>query len=461
VSATRASVVRASDGAVLAARASAGPGIAFLAPGVDGTGDGVTDLLWDAEVLLSPAGACASAGDDGTCVAPAAYQRLLEQIDGATLAPAWVVPIDGGWILSAGGDIDGDGSEDLEHLVFGETVSTTVRSGADGNALWSTPGEVLLGPIGQGQVLSATITFDFAELLYLFTRRTGADGALISSTEHRVPLPQDAFDLFIIGEVSRIPDVDGDGDHDAFGQVTIYANDTTVDIGIEAGRSGAPIFARHTDGEVYGVVLDDTNGDARADLLDITPVYHRRSFELTLAVSTLPLAAPAWAGTIRLLSDGFITLAPSADIDGDGGSDLITSIRQNEDGGRRGVLAPLTGRTGSRLWEVGGPLAVPPPDPTGGIAGTLTGAGAPFQGACITVFDASGEEVAFTVTAADGTYLVAELDDGEYRLRFGDCFFGTFAEEWFDDAQSMETATTVAVTGGAITTGIDGDLAPV
>lgn len=463
ITATRASVVSADDGATMFARVAAGPGLSALFPGVDGVGDDTTDLLWDSISYLGATGGCAFGSivpDGEQCWSFESGSRSLDLIDGSTMVTAWTRDIsDAGFILPAGGDLDGDGAEDVVQWVFGQTLSTVLLSGATGDELWRAP-DILMGSVGDGIGLAVTIAFDDSNVLYELNRRDGATGDLLFSTQHSAELPTDSFDIFVFAEFSLIPDADGDGKPDAFAQVTIFANSVTVSSIVERGAVNEVLFARDIDHERFVLPVPDASGDGLADLLDVNIEFHRRSTAFDFAGIELPTADVAWERTITIVRDAEFYLDLNADTDGAGGSDYIMSIIQRTDEGSiESALEVTAGSTGQPIWVLGGPLTPAPPVATGGIAGTLTGDGAEFFGACIGVTTPAGEDVAFDLASPDGSYVIDELDDGSYIVRFGDCFMGAFAEEWYDDASSFEEATPVVVSSGAITAGIDGDLA--
>ena len=63
------------------------------------------------------------------------------------------------------------------------------------------------------------------------------------------------------------------------------------------------------------------------------------------------------------------------------------------------------------------------------------------------------------VTGADGTYNIAEMNTGRYRVCFGDATDGTYAQACYQDAPTVDGATEVAVTVGQTITGINAKLA--
>ncbi len=93
----------------------------------------------------------------------------------------------------------------------------------------------------------------------------------------------------------------------------------------------------------------------------------------------------------------------------------------------------------------------------GAIAGTvsLDAGGVLDSGGLVYITDTSGNDVTFTYVDFDGTYSIASLPPGDYRVFFGDNWY--YASEWYDDAPLGSLATPVTVTAGA-TTIVNGSL---
>lgn len=112
-------------------------------------------------------------------------------------------------------------------------------------------------------------------------------------------------------------------------------------------------------------------------------------------------------------------------------------------------------------------------DLLGSIAGTVTNEGnAPIAELPVVVYTDNGggywyEYDTFT-TQSDGTYLVTGLQNGTYRIRFGDIideygnYYGytepEYAHEFYDNAQDVESATDITVASNAPVTEIDAQL---
>ena len=100
---------------------------------------------------------------------------------------------------------------------------------------------------------------------------------------------------------------------------------------------------------------------------------------------------------------------------------------------------------------------------TGSISGVVTdSSSAPVEGVVITVYRQSAGDTTLVredvVTAADGTYAVEGLDDGDYLVWFATVnHAGALRAEWWDDAEDMDDATPIRVEGGAVA-GIDPEL---
>jgi hypothetical protein len=102
-------------------------------------------------------------------------------------------------------------------------------------------------------------------------------------------------------------------------------------------------------------------------------------------------------------------------------------------------------------------------DVGGSISGTVVadGSGAPLSGICAYPFPASGgTNVASATTAADGTYLLAGIPAGNYKVRFQDCVGSVdYAAEYYDNKLDFGSAATLAVAEGGTIPGVNASLA--
>jgi len=107
----------------------------------------------------------------------------------------------------------------------------------------------------------------------------------------------------------------------------------------------------------------------------------------------------------------------------------------------------------------------------GGISGTVTNAShAPVAGECVTAIPVnptpdplSGETLGnvIAVTAADGTYALVDLPPGHYKVQFSTgCGDSGFATQWWNNAPSAQTATSISVSAAATVTEINAALQP-
>jgi hypothetical protein len=63
------------------------------------------------------------------------------------------------------------------------------------------------------------------------------------------------------------------------------------------------------------------------------------------------------------------------------------------------------------------------------------------------------------VTAADGTYALVDLPPCHYKVQFSTgCGDSGFATQWWNNAPSMQTATSISVSAAATVTGINAAL---
>jgi hypothetical protein len=95
----------------------------------------------------------------------------------------------------------------------------------------------------------------------------------------------------------------------------------------------------------------------------------------------------------------------------------------------------------------------------GHITGKVTAenGGAPVEGVLVSAYTHDGSSWAvtghFTETAADGSYTIANLLAGNYRVRYWPT--SPYAGEFYDNAMSVENATDISVSAGSVTSGID------
>ncbi len=91
----------------------------------------------------------------------------------------------------------------------------------------------------------------------------------------------------------------------------------------------------------------------------------------------------------------------------------------------------------------------------GAIAGVVAdSAGAGIAGICVAAYDDLGPIQDIT-TAADGTYTLADLGAGAYKVWAQDCGRLEWTQSWFDGKTSITEADLVTVVAGATTSGID------
>jgi 5-hydroxyisourate hydrolase-like protein (transthyretin family) len=99
----------------------------------------------------------------------------------------------------------------------------------------------------------------------------------------------------------------------------------------------------------------------------------------------------------------------------------------------------------------------------GRITGTVTGTGGVgVPDAGVSAWQLVGSDWVSTGQATrtvdDGKYILSELPVGEYRLQFEGPSGSGYSSEWWDDAWTVETATTVQVTAGATSSGKNAQL---
>jgi 5-hydroxyisourate hydrolase-like protein (transthyretin family) len=99
----------------------------------------------------------------------------------------------------------------------------------------------------------------------------------------------------------------------------------------------------------------------------------------------------------------------------------------------------------------------------GHVTGTITGIGGiGVPDVDISAWQLVGTDwqrsAATAYTDEDGDYDLSGLSTGDFRLKFERPNGSEYVSEWWDDAWTLESATTVSVTGGATTSGKDAEL---
>jgi len=149
------------------------------------------------------------------------------------------------------------------------------------------------------------------------------------------------------------------------------------------------------------------------------------------------------------------------------GTDRVRSDQQSSEGG---YLSEYSGDAAT--LEAAASVVVTAPNVTpidaalakgATIAGRVTAAdtGTPLKDVSVTVYDSSGEEVAFASTEADGSYNTGNgLYPGAYRLQFRSYnSASSYAMEFYNDKATLAEADAVLVTSTTNVTGIDVALA--
>ncbi|MCP3909875.1 MAG: hypothetical protein GY713_02875 [Actinomycetia bacterium] len=98
--------------------------------------------------------------------------------------------------------------------------------------------------------------------------------------------------------------------------------------------------------------------------------------------------------------------------------------------------------------------------PAGSISGTIFGddTGLPVSGPVFELFDLAGVSVRSAGAGDDGTYVIAGLPAGDYRLQFRGGNGSDYVAEWYDDAPDQASATILTVVAGVELTNTDGSL---
>ena len=118
---------------------------------------------------------------------------------------------------------------------------------------------------------------------------------------------------------------------------------------------------------------------------------------------------------------------------------------------------PVSVTAGSTTSGIDDDLAV-----GGKIKGTVQSDGTDLAGICVSA-QATGSSggSGFATTRSDGTYSITGLPTDDYEVEFstGCGNSGNYETQWYDNVSSESSATSVSVTAGSTTSGIDDDLA--
>jgi hypothetical protein len=132
-------------------------------------------------------------------------------------------------------------------------------------------------------------------------------------------------------------------------------------------------------------------------------------------------------------------------------------------GASRGALGILAGFAVAIALASCGPAALAA-EGTGAIAGTVRAASShePLGGIAVAVYEAEGSPfpAGFTMTKADGEYVVGGLQGGSYKVEFSASFEegANYVTQFYREASSLASAARVAVLEGSTTHEIDAEL---
>ena len=122
---------------------------------------------------------------------------------------------------------------------------------------------------------------------------------------------------------------------------------------------------------------------------------------------------------------------------------------------------PASGEPGPSRAEVATPASasLQAAITTGSIAGVVTGPAGPVVGVGVSAVELSTHAYEFASTEADGTYVIAGLPAGTYRVTFVPPASSGLRREFYDDAVHGTWAVALVLTEGQDLTGIDAVLA--
>ncbi len=321
-------------------------------------------------------------------------------------------------IVLAGADLGGKNATMVAALAISGTVTT--------------PG----GTDPQGVEVQAYRSTDGEDDGYVYSTHVGAGGA------YSLPVGPGSYKLKFIDQPDR-----GD-DTPAYRYVTEYFNDkftyATADIiTVTAASVTGKNIALTNNGKITGTVTAEAGGtplrDVRVSVLSPTDVSGGGSTNSAYTGSggTYGLFAPQGTYKLEFYYDGELGSGSYAVEYWDNKTTAASAADV--------VVAPGSSQSKSAALANGKT-----------VSGTVTGpGGVPADGVEVTAYVPSGEDpgeydsVAYATTASNGTYAMA-LKDGTYRLGFESPSFA-YASEFWQDKQTLSTATPVTVAGANIT----------
>lgn len=442
------------------------PGGAYLLPAGDAVGSATGDLLWETMSNVHTPWACVFALL-GVCGRVVKWTLDLEMLDGATFEPAWatrIEPLDAQYFgaVAFSTDLTDDGKADVavwEYALIGSRI--TVLSGADGTTAWQAP-TLAVYPIGSidggagSDVLTARATDDATGSTLHLERLDGATGADLVSTQHAFGPSDDGgyIDLYVW--------LQGDADGDGVGDIGIdeYILDEewweversrTM---VESGADGSLLYEGQHDQVAAAYPAGDIDGDGLTDLLELSSEWRDDSYDVRFAGISVIDADRKWSRTDVFSWCSWFTISFTADQSGAGGDDQVYS---REACSSDDVISRIDGveqLDGNLTWGYGPPIPGDTPA-SGAISGTVDTTMGEVE-VCVDALVHMGDGTRWVAgTTAYGSYRISGLSDGEYLVRFYDCWGYGVRSEWYDDATEVEDADLVIVADGAETTSID------
>jgi len=296
-----------------------------------------------------------------------------------------------GWEVSALGDVNGDGYDDvaigspqgetnggktgLVHLYYGSAgglgVSPTTFPGTyEGERFGQNvayAGD--LNGDGYDDLLMGSLAAAFAYLgsssgittalwwRYLGTPDLGLEGIGLAGGGD---VNGDGYDDIVVGEGEREVGVAGEGVLSVFLGGTTPPSVTAPDWSLASGVAGA-----HIGSDV--AVVGDVNGDGYADVVGVDGVTYAPERAFLFAGGASAPAGPMWSPALPASGSFIVSCGPAGDTDADGYADFAVGLTSYTNGETaEGALFVFRGRPG-------GPLGTPDATLESGQAGALLG----------------------------------------------------------------------------------------
>ena len=253
----------------------------------------------------------------------------LRAFSGATGTAIWdapAVPVSDWFDVRHPGDLDADGHDEVfvaqsQGFADAADITTHVVDGATGAVRYTAAAGAVTHPVGdangdgRSELATATVTDNVVKY-----RLLDVDGNLLDAREHVASVPEGGTFNFVYGS-GPVGDVNGDGVTDLAHRVEYrQGNETVSDLTLVSGRTLSVIRDR-----ARGVALGRAITAGSSDFLDITISQG----QLELALVDGASGATAWTGHTPAFFEGATYVTANAlteDTNRDGSVDVLATV---------------------------------------------------------------------------------------------------------------------------------------